>query len=114
MMKRYLNFVKTIWNEYAESSTRLDKRGFGQSMNLEEFCMLVSEFEIKDKLDLSDREVILSFNLSLISTPDEMKSDRFMVLSFVEFLEALARLAEFKSIVPLGERNEAYEPGERL
>jgi hypothetical protein len=37
-----------------------------------------------------------------------MNSDRFIMMSFVEFLEALARLAEKKSMIPVGEREEEY------
>ena len=70
------------------------------------------EFELKDKL-LGDREVNMSFNLALMSLPDEAVSDKYMVMSFVEFLEGLARMAEFKSRTPVGEREEAYVSYER-
>lgn len=35
-------------------------------------------------------------------------------MSFVEFLEAISRLAEKKSMVPLGEIAEEYEVHERI
>lgn len=81
-------------------------------MSLNEFQDLINEFQIKDKL-LGEREVNMSFNLSLMTVIDETTSDKFMLMIFVEFLESLARLAEFKSVTPLGEREEAYKTGER-
>lgn len=74
---------------------------------------MVNEFELKDK-NLTEREVIMSFNFSLQTIIDEITSDKYMQMSFVEFLEGIARLAEFKSVTPVGERKEAYYPGESL
>jgi len=81
-------------------------------MNLREFCDISIEFELKDQL-LSDREINMSFNLALMTIPDETVSEKYMVMSFVEFLEGLARMAEFKSRTPVGEREEAYVSYER-
>lgn len=74
---------------------------------------MVNEFDLKDNL-LTEREVIMSFNLSLMSIIDEINSERYMAMTFVEFLEGLARLSEFKSRTPVGEREEAYEVDEKV
>lgn len=115
MMKRYLNFLKSLWNEYADSR-KMEKIGVNTSqktMGLVEFRDMANDFNLKDT-NLTEREVIMSFNLALMTEIDEITSDRYMVLSFVEFLESIARLAEFKSRTPVGEREESYIPGETL
>lgn len=74
---------------------------------------MVIDFNLKDSL-LTEREVIISFNLSLMSIVDEINSEKYMAMFFVEFLEGLARLAEFKSRTPVGERDEAYQVDEKM
>ena len=39
---------------------------------------------------------------------DELNNDKYIMMCFVEFLEALARIAEKKSLIPVGEREEEY------
>jgi len=115
VLKKYLNFIKSVWNEYADSR-KVEKRTANvnnmKSMSLKEFSDISIEFELRDKL-LGDREINMSFNLALMSIPDEAVSEKYMVMSFVEFLEGLARMAEFKSRTPVGEREEAYVSYER-
>ena len=40
----------------------------------------------------------MAFNLSMMVQIDELNSDRMFQMSFVEFLEALARMAEAVSL----------------
>ena len=53
---------------------------------------------------LTDRDVHLIFGLCIATQVDELTEDRHMRMNFVEFVEALARLAEKISPVPLGEK----------
>ncbi|EAS06063.2 hypothetical protein TTHERM_00853020 (macronuclear) [Tetrahymena thermophila SB210] len=115
MMKRYINFIKTLWNEYSDSR-KSEKRGAPsnqKTMSLQEFQDMVEEFHLKDSL-LTERDVVLSYNLSLQTLQDEINSEKYMAMNFVEFLEGLARLAEFKSRTPVGERDEAYKDSEKI
>lgn len=99
-MKRYLNFLKTVWNEYADSK-KIEKKTTSQAktMGLTEFLELINEFQLKDE-NLTEREVVMSFNFALQTVVDEITSDKYMAMSFVEFLEGIARVAEFKSLTP--------------
>ncbi|KAL4432714.1 hypothetical protein ABPG74_011535 [Tetrahymena malaccensis] len=115
MMKSYINFIKTLWNEYADSR-KSEKRGAPsnqKTMSLQEFQDMVEDFHLKDTL-LTERDVVLSYNLSLQTLQDEINSEKYMAMNFVEFLEGLARLAEFKSRTPVGERDEAYKDSEKI
>lgn len=62
---------------------------------------MVNDFDLKDSSHLTEREAIFSFNLSLTTKVDEINSKTFMLMSFSEFLESIARLAEYKSMSPL-------------
>ncbi len=46
-----------------------------------------------------DRDVLLSFYLSMILQVDEIANDRHTQMQMVEFYEALARVAEKSSII---------------
>ncbi|KAL4479131.1 hypothetical protein ABPG72_008961 [Tetrahymena utriculariae] len=115
MMKRYINFIKTLWNEYSDSrkSEKRSAPSNQKTMSLQEFQDMVEDFHLKDTL-LTERDIVLSYNLSLQTLQDEINSEKYMAMNFVEFLEGLARLAEFKSRTPVGERDEAYQNSEKI
>ncbi|KAL4479127.1 hypothetical protein ABPG72_008957 [Tetrahymena utriculariae] len=113
-LKAYLPFLKTLYNNFADSRKN-EKRYFTttKSMSLQEFKDMVYKFDLLDDL-LVERDIIISFNLAMMTQVDELNNDRHFQMQFVEFLEALSRLAEKKSMVPLGEIAEEYEVHERI
>ncbi|KAL4432711.1 hypothetical protein ABPG74_011532 [Tetrahymena malaccensis] len=113
-LKAYLPFLKTLYNNFADSRKN-EKRYFTttKSMSLQEFKDMVYKFDLLDDL-LVERDIIISFNLAMMTQVDELNNDRHFQMQFVEFLEALSRLAEKKSMVPLGEIAEEYEIHERI
>ncbi|CAD8082483.1 unnamed protein product [Paramecium sonneborni] len=62
-----------------------------------EFCKLYTN-DI-----LSEKQVTVIFNYSMQTQADEVTQDRFLRMTFYEFLEALARVAEKISPAPIGE-----------
>ena len=47
-----------------------------------------------------EREVSLSFNFSIMLQIDEVYQERHLQMSFLEFIEAFARIAEKVSLIP--------------
>ena len=58
---------------------------------LKEICSIAKLFDIPSFIE---RECNISFNLSMMTQVDELDSDRIFQMSFIEFLEAVARIAE--------------------
>ena len=59
-----------------------------------------------------ERDLFLAFNLSMMTQLDELNQDRIFQMSFIEFLEMCARIADKYSPQPLGEwyeNNMSYE-----
>lgn len=81
-------------------------------MSIIEFVDIIKFYELLDER-LTERDIYLSFNLAMMTQEDETTNDRFIQMIFVEFLEALARIAEKKSMVPVGEKPEDYTEEER-
>lgn len=73
-----------------------------KTMSVFEFTDMIKWYDLLDER-VTERDLLLSYNLSMMTQEDENDSDRFIQMSFVELLEAIARLAEKKSKVPLGE-----------
>lgn len=72
-------------------------------MSLNEFNDFVIQFELVDGLYYFEKDIPLSFNLSMMTQVDEWNSDRYLQMNFYEFMEAIARIAEKRSMTPLGE-----------
>ena len=82
-------------------------------MSLAEFRDIIMKYELLDDLFV-ERDITVCFNLSMMTQVDELSTDRPFQMMFVEFLEALSRVAEKKSMVPLGELPEQYSVEERI
>lgn len=72
-------------------------------VSLKDFMLFISRAELITDF-LIDKDVHLIFNLCIAIQVDELTEDRHMRMNFIEFVEALARLAEKISPVPLGEK----------
>jgi hypothetical protein len=62
---------------------------------------LISDF-------ITDKDVHAIFALSMMTQVQEVTEDRHLRMSFPEFIEALARLAEKLSPAPIGQHYENY------
>ena len=68
-------------------------------MCLEEFREFLEAVKVDTKI--AERDVPLIFNLSMMTQVDEQVSTRNTEMAFVEFLEAIARLADICSFASL-------------
>lgn len=68
-------------------------------MAFDEFLNIFTESNLMND-QFPERDVITSFNLSIMTQVDELHFDRHMKMQFVEFLEAIARAAELLSLPP--------------
>lgn len=62
-------------------------------MSLNEFIDLVTSSGVVDD-NFGAREIGTIFNLSMMTQVDEIKKERHCRMSFVEFLEAMCRVAD--------------------
>lgn len=74
---------------------------------VEEFYFLIVDTGLGSKI--SDREVAVCFSLSLSTHQNEIDTDRHLYLNFLEFLEAIARVAEKISFPPLNARSDIHK-----
>ena len=65
---------------------------------LNDICKIINLYEE----NFVERDAFIAYNLSMMTQVDEINSNRTFEMSFVEFLEALARIAEKKSLPPYG------------
>ncbi|EAS06061.2 hypothetical protein TTHERM_00853000 (macronuclear) [Tetrahymena thermophila SB210] len=113
IFKSYLELVKTLWNQYADSR-KGEKRYYSsiKTMSIYEFKDFVLQFELVDDF-YAEKEIPFTYSLSIMTQIDELNSDRYFQMNFDEFLEALARIAEKKSMIPVGEVESQYDEQER-
>ena len=90
VFKYYLKSVKTLYNSY---SGKHSKPADVRFMWWDEFMKLISDSGIVSDL-FGSREVGIIFNLSMMTQVNETSSDRHFHMSFDEFIEAIARVAD--------------------
>ncbi|KAL4496016.1 hypothetical protein ABPG72_015438 [Tetrahymena utriculariae] len=114
VIQNNLEMIQGLWNKWANSK-KSEKRGFqtSQTMSINEFTDMVKSYNLLDEF-LTERDILLAFNLAMMTQVDELNNDRFIQMTFVEFLEAIARLADKKSMLPLGTVDGSYNLQERL
>lgn len=97
--KAHRPILENIWSRY---SIRLKKPGQKNFMCLEEFSDICTMSGLVNEFFVA-REIDVCFNLAMMTQIDELNSDRFREMSFVEFLDALGRACEEASMPPLNE-----------
>ncbi|KAL4468589.1 hypothetical protein ABPG74_005092 [Tetrahymena malaccensis] len=114
VIQNNLEMIQGLWNKWANSK-KSEKRGFQttQTMSINEFTDMVKNYNLLDEF-LTERDILLAFNQAMMTQVDELNNDRFIQMTFVEFLEAIARLADKKSMLPLGTVDGSYNLQERL
>jgi len=68
---------------------------------LTEFRQIFIDSELINKF-INEREINVIFNVSMLTCIDEMNYEKFLLLNFNEFQEALARSSEKISFNPVG------------
>ena len=92
----YYPFLNNLFKKYALSTYSKNQ----SYMTLNEFKELKIENNIIKYLPQGEKDANLCFFLSIAKQIDELNSDRWVNLNFIEFFECLARLAEKLSLPP--------------
>jgi len=82
-------------------------------MDIEEFLGLITNAGLISSL-LNERDVIVSYNLAMMTQVDEITSMRHMKMIMIEFLEAIARCADSASMPPPGSIEEEWPREKRM
>jgi len=98
VVKSYLPILKGVYKKYSGLKTLPGQRKF---MSLEEFHRLLNDSGSFND-NCGDRDATLSFNIAMMTQADELDSDRIFQMQFIEFVEALSRIADKYSPAPYG------------
>jgi len=80
-----------IYNKFSGKKKKPGEKNF---MCLEEFLYFCKTANIYSE-NFVERDVQLAFNMSMMTSIDEIDSEKIYKMLFVEFLEAIARLYYF-------------------
>ena len=95
-----------LWNKiYQIYSGKHNIPGDPPYMSINEFYDLIWETNVVDD-EFGQREIGTLYNLSMIQRLDELDDDKHMNMTFVEFLEGIARVAEKLKLPPIIEKSE--------
>lgn len=90
---KYFKFIEHLFKTYSGARTMPGKPKF---VSLEELRKLVTDFELDSQIPAT--EVSQCYNESMMSQVDELETERCAEMSQIEFMEALARLAELANM----------------
>jgi len=90
VLKKYLNLINILFNNYSGRNFFPNKPKY---VSIEEFVELIGKANlINDKF--GSRELIILYNLSMMTQVQELDDDRHLCMAFDEFIEALSRVAD--------------------
>ncbi|CAK90105.1 unnamed protein product (macronuclear) [Paramecium tetraurelia] len=90
---------------YMRNSSRKVKPGQAPFMCLDELKDICNRANLYDE-NFVERDVNLAFNLSTLTQIDELESDRLFQMQWIEFMEAIARIADKYSPIAIGKKEE--------
>eukprot|EP00357_Protocruzia_adherens_P001184 CAMPEP_0115016550 /NCGR_PEP_ID=MMETSP0216-20121206/27513_1 /TAXON_ID=223996 /ORGANISM="Protocruzia adherens, Strain Boccale" /LENGTH=922 /DNA_ID=CAMNT_0002387047 /DNA_START=323 /DNA_END=3091 /DNA_ORIENTATION=+ len=82
--------LRSLYNTYCGKHSLPGEKKW---MSIEEFSELIQATGLSDE-EIALRDVDISFNLAMMTQIDELTSDRFKQMQWLEFLDALGRVAE--------------------
>jgi hypothetical protein len=89
VFKKHLTLINAIYKQYSRALVKPGQKAF---MSLQEFTDLCNTAKlINDKF--TTNKVNFAFNLAMMTQVNELDLDRHCQMTFVEFLEALGRVA---------------------
>ena len=95
----HLDLLKEVYNNYSGAITKPGEERFMSPGEFERIFIASNLFNPS----FANRDVYVCFNMAMQSRVDEHTSDAHLKMSFVEFMEALARAAELISLAPPSE-----------
>lgn len=106
LYKFHIKLLQEIYNNY---SGQYKKPGEENFMSSAEFETIWEHSKLQNER-FANRDINVCFNLAMQTRVDEYNSDKHLKMQFVEFLEALARAANYLSYPPSStEIKEAYK-----
>jgi len=91
VLKHSLNYLKLI---YQKNSGRFMEMGTNAKyMSIVEFMELLADANLFNE-DFGVKQAGAMFNVAIMTQPEELENERFINMTFVEFLEAIVRVAE--------------------
>ena len=93
VLVKYLKVLEEVFRMYSGLRTMPGKQKF---MSLGELENFVSDFRLDSRFPQND--IAVCFNQAMMSQIDELDSERCAEMSFVEFLEAFSRVADFSNL----------------
>lgn len=98
VMKRHKSILEQVYAKYSNKKVRPGDKKF---MCLEELIDLCKHANLFDE-NFVERDACLAFNWAMMTQMDEINSERIFKMSFVEFLEAVGRIAHKLSPLKIG------------
>jgi NLR family CARD domain-containing protein 3 len=94
VLKAYKFILENVYSRYSVKKVKPSQKKF---MCLEEFFDIFKHSNLIDE-NFVERDVLLAFNLAMMTSVDELSNDRIFQMTFVEFLEAFCRCADKLSL----------------
>ena len=85
-----MNILKAVYSLYSVKKVKPGQKGF---MCLDEFNEIVLKAELLNE-NFTAREIGMAFNLAMMTQVQELDTDRQYQMTFIEFLEAITRVAD--------------------
>ncbi|CAD8053199.1 unnamed protein product [Paramecium primaurelia] len=98
-MKHYKTILDSIYIRYSVKKVKPGQKPFMSLQELQEMCAHIGLNQIET---FGPNIPLFAFNKAMMTQIDELNSDRIFQMSFVEFLEAFARIAEDIDIRQIG------------
>jgi hypothetical protein len=90
VLKKHMNIWKAIYAQFSVKKVKPGQKGF---MCLEEFNDIIMKAEVLND-NFTAREIGIAFNLAMMTQVQELDTDRQYQMAFIEFLEAISRVAD--------------------
>jgi len=85
-----LNIMKSVYHKYCDHTNALKNRKNWDQADYDKFLRDVGVVNVY----ITEREPLLFFNLAMMTQIDELSSNRHLRMTFVEFLDVFARIAD--------------------
>ncbi|CAG9323140.1 unnamed protein product [Blepharisma stoltei] len=112
VLKANVSLLKAVYAKYSKLKVKPGQKPF---MCLQEFDGICIEGQLLTET-FTARETNMAFNLAMMTQPNELDYDRHLQMSFIEFLEAISRVADMAKLPDpeSGERSTESAPLAKL
>jgi len=90
LIKKHMNVLKDIYRKFSGRDVMPNEE---PNMSMQEFIDMVTATKVVDD-SFGAREIGVIYNVSMMTQVDEISKERHVRMQFVEFVEALCRVAD--------------------